>query len=65
MQNEITRLLEAKADALIAYTKTLERRNLLLEQQLHQTQNRIKALEAQKQSLSEKLIGLAAALESE
>lgn len=65
VQNEIISALEAKVDALIAYTKTLERRNTLLEQQVNQGQGRTKALEAQKEALAEQLIVLAASLEVE
>lgn len=65
MQNEITSTLEAKVDALIAYTKTLERRNTLLEQQVKHEQGRAKALEAQKEALAEQLMVLAASLEGE
>ncbi|WP_053981170.1 hypothetical protein [Marinagarivorans algicola] len=62
--DDIMRSLEAKLDALIAYTHTLERRNTLLEQQLEQSQKRIHVIESQRAKLSEQLMMLAISLES-
>ncbi len=62
--DDIMSSLEAKLDALIAYTQTLERRNILLEQQLEQSHKRIHVIESQKTKLSEQLMMLAISLES-